>query len=195
MSHDFGRLESDIREVLKTHGDSYPAIVEGVKPLLADLLRSETLLPQEYLVPRSDKYAQYLLYKPDDEAFAVVAFVWAPGQTAPVHDHLVWGLVGIWRGAVEEVRYRRIDLGEGAEPRFQLEPAKTIKAERGDISFVYPPDYDIHGVSNPYGEVAVTVHIYGTDIGKQPRHIHDPATGAARDVVTAHDNAEAIYPH
>ncbi len=110
----------------------------------------------------------------EDEAFSVIAFVWGPGQVAPVHDHLVWGLVGIYKGAVEEKRYRRVDHGEAAPRRYTLEEVGTVHATKGDISFVYPPDYDIHGVSNPHSEVAVTIHVYGADIGKQERHIHDP---------------------
>jgi len=32
------------------------------------------------------------------ELFLVGSFVWMPGQRTPVHDHTVWGLVGVMRG-------------------------------------------------------------------------------------------------
>ncbi|ALS21776.1 MULTISPECIES: cysteine dioxygenase family protein [Paenibacillus] len=191
-AYGFKELEADIRSVLSRTGD-FRTIVDEVRPFLQTLLQSDELLPERYQQPLPHKYAQYLLYKPEDEAFSVIAFVWGPGQVAPVHDHLVWGLVGIYKGAVEEKRYRRVDHGEAAPRRYTLEEVGTVHATKGDISFVYPPDYDIHGVSNPHSEVAVTIHVYGADIGKQERHIHDPATGALRDVVTKHDNDVPIY--
>lgn len=190
--YDWKQLERDIAAVLAT-AEGNRAIVDGVRPYLQKLLAQEDLIPAEYRTPLPHKYAQYLLYKPEDESFAVIAFVWGPKQTAPVHDHLVWGLVGLYEGAVVEKRYRRDDRGESADPRFELREVGEVTARRGDISFVYPPEYDIHGVSNPFDEIAITIHVYGTDIGKQQRHIHDVATGARRDVVTKHDNERPVY--
>lgn len=194
MSESYGwkELEAGVRRVLATE-TGHRQVIEGVRPLLQRLLAKPDLLPEEYQVPLPNKYAQYLLYKPEDESFSVIAFVWGAGQTAPVHDHLVWGLVGLYRGAVLEKRYKRIDLGETEEPRYRLQEVSQVVAKTGDISFVYPPDYDIHGVSNPFDEKAITIHIYGTDIGKQSRHIHDPETGRTRDIVTKHDNFAPLY--
>lgn len=188
----FHQLETDISAILAEHTD-YRTIIEQVRPHLQKLLTNEQLLPLHLQEPLPNKYAQYLLYKPENEAFSVIAFIWGAGQVAPVHDHLVWGLVGIYRGSVVEKRYRRDDHGESAEPRYTIREVSEVTAKQGDISFVYPPDYDIHGVANPFDEVAITIHIYGTDIGKQPRHIHDVASGNARDVITKHENSTPIY--
>jgi predicted metal-dependent enzyme (double-stranded beta helix superfamily) len=190
--YDWRQVERNIGAVLAQNKD-YRSIIEGVRPLLQNLLAHEDLIPEPFQLPLPHKYAQYLLYKPENEAFSVIAFVWGAGQTAPVHDHLVWGLVGLYRGSVIEKRFRREDHGELAEPRYSIREVSEVQAVKGDITFVYPPDYDIHGVSNPFDEIAITVHIYGTDIGKQERHIHDVQTGNSRDVVTKHDNAAPIY--
>ena len=45
------------------------------------------------------RYRQYLLHCDPLERFSVVSFVWGPGQQTPVHDHTVWGMVGVLRGA------------------------------------------------------------------------------------------------
>jgi predicted metal-dependent enzyme (double-stranded beta helix superfamily) len=192
ISYEWKQLTSDINDVLE-HNEDHRSIIEGVRPLLQKLLANDDLIPEAYQAPLPNKYAQYLLYKPENEAFSVIAFIWGPGQVAPVHDHLVWGLVGLYRGAVIEKRYRREDHGESAEPRYSVREVSEVTAKQGDITYVYPPDYDIHGVSNPFDEVAITVHIYGTDIGKQERHIHDVQTGNYRDVITKHDNEAPIY--
>jgi predicted metal-dependent enzyme (double-stranded beta helix superfamily) len=42
----------------------------------------------------------------------VVSFVWAPGQGTPIHDHRVWGLVGVLRGAETSERFVR--QGDGS---------------------------------------------------------------------------------
>ncbi|WP_318503405.1 cysteine dioxygenase family protein [Bacillus sp. T3] len=114
---------------------------------------------------------------------------------APVHDHLVWGLVGIYEGAIEETRYRKIDNDNDSDgvPGIQLEIIDTVIAKKNDISFVYPPNADIHGVRNPFKDQAVTIHIYGTDIGKQQRHsYHD---NSINSILTPHANTTAVYTY
>jgi predicted metal-dependent enzyme (double-stranded beta helix superfamily) len=192
VPYEFKQLEADIDTILK-QTSHFRGIIEEVRPFLQKLLTNENLLPVEYQKPLPNKYAQYLLYKPDNESFSVIAFVWGPGQVAPVHDHLVWGLVGLYQGSVIEKRYRRVEHGEAAEPKYSIHEISEITANKGDISFVYPPDHDIHSVSNPFEDIAITIHIYGTDIGKQERHIHDVSTGNSRDVITKHDNLVPIY--
>ncbi|OJF18413.1 MAG: hypothetical protein A6D91_06460 [Bacillaceae bacterium G1] len=186
--HEFDR---SLREVMQTTQE-YPEIVERARPLLKKLLSAPHLLPEEYRRSRPDKYRQYLLYKPEDEAFSVIGFVWGPGQTSPVHDHLTWGLVGMYEGAIAEKRFRRLD--DRTDPaRAVLQEIETVYARAGDISFVYPDQADIHQVYNPYEEVAISIHVYGTDIGKRERHVYDLQTGAIRPVVTKHENEQPIY--
>jgi predicted metal-dependent enzyme (double-stranded beta helix superfamily) len=66
---------------------------------LGRLVRDEDWLPLAYTVPHPDYYQQFLLYRDPEARFSVVSFVWGPGQQTPIHDHQVWGLVGVLRGA------------------------------------------------------------------------------------------------
>lgn len=183
----FEKLDVQIRKTIAEKA-TYREIVTAVSPLVSELLVVEDLVPKEYRVPLKDRYGQYLLYKPEDECFSVVAFVWGKGHDSPVHDHLVWGVIGLVEGAVEETRYKATS-GDG------LKHVSTVTSKKGDISYVYPPDYDIHGVSNPYDEPAITLHIYGTDIGKQPRHTYDVDSGVMTPIVTKHRLQQAYYVH
>ena len=184
-------FEQSLRELLSNTHD-YPEIVKKAQPLLKKLLATPDLLPAEYRQTPSNKYGQYLLYKPEDEAFSIIAFVWGPGQISPVHDHLVWGLVGMYEGAIAEKRFRRID--DRSNPtRAVLQEVETVHARAGDVSFVYPEEADIHQVFNPHEGAAISIHVYGTDIGKQKRHVYDLQTGAIHDVVTKHDNEQPVY--
>ncbi|PWW03301.1 putative metal-dependent enzyme (double-stranded beta helix superfamily) [Paenibacillus cellulosilyticus] len=187
----FAQFEQQVRDVLAQQG-TLRETIDGVRPYFQELLKDERLVPAEYRQPLPDKYAQYLLYRPEDDAFSIVAFVWGAGQTAPIHDHLTWGLVGIYEGQIEETRYRRLKQADASGNDF-LEEVNKVQPSKGEISFVYPPDHDIHGVSNPFAAPAITVHIYGTDIGKQERFLYDPESSSTRQIVTKHRNEQPLY--
>jgi energy-coupling factor transporter ATP-binding protein EcfA2 len=73
-------------------------ILETGAKLLARLIAQDDWLPPAFAIPHPDRYQQYLLHCDSRERFSVVSFVWAPGQGTPIHDHRVWGLVGVLRG-------------------------------------------------------------------------------------------------
>jgi len=74
------------------------------KALLADLVTHDDWLPEAFAKPHPDRYQQFLLYCDPLERFSVVSFVWGPGQKTPVHDHTVWGVIGMLRGGEEGQR-------------------------------------------------------------------------------------------
>ncbi|WP_239023825.1 hypothetical protein [Salinicola corii] len=70
-----------------------------ITPALQALLRDDDWLLPTFTVPHDDHYQQYLLHCDAQERFSVVSFVWGPGQQTPIHDHGVWGLIGMLRGS------------------------------------------------------------------------------------------------
>jgi predicted metal-dependent enzyme (double-stranded beta helix superfamily) len=42
---------------------------------------------------------QWLLYRAGDGSLSLFSLVVPPGSETPIHDHLAWGLVGLYRGA------------------------------------------------------------------------------------------------
>jgi 3-mercaptopropionate dioxygenase len=83
-----------------------PALLERGAAALRELVRIDDWLPDTYAEPSADRYQQYLLYADARQRFSVVSFVWGPGQQTPIHDHTVWGLIGVLRGAVRARRQR-----------------------------------------------------------------------------------------
>lgn len=152
------------------------------KALLAELVAHDDWLPEDCARASVERYQQYLLYCDPAERFSVVSFVWAPGQATPVHDHTVWGMVGVLRGAETCEEYA------GTPPR----PTCSHHLSRGAVDLVSPRVGDVHRVSNacPDG-VSVSIHVYGADIGKVARHVFDPATGAVSGFVSGYANAGA----
>ena len=160
-----------------------PTLLREGRALLAPLLSDDRWLPEDCAVLRPDRYAQYLLHADPMERFSVVSFVWGPGHRTPVHDHTVWGLVGMLRGA------ERCD-------EFQLESPDTPPRDTGrshvmqpgDIEAVSPTVGDWHRVSSARTDGAsISIHVYGANIGAVRRHRLDDA-GRVIEFVSGYDS-------
>ena len=87
------------------------ALLDAVALRLAALVKKDDWLPEEYTLPHPHHYQQYLLHVDSGQRFSIVSFVWGPGQSTPIHDHRVWGAIGMLRGAEENQRYRLDERG------------------------------------------------------------------------------------
>ena len=150
--------------------------------LLAQLVEHDDWLPDEYAAPSSERYQQYLLHCDSRERFSVVSFVWGPGQATPVHDHTVWGLIGVLRGAELSQAYTRAADGK---------LAKCGAPERltpGSIGAVSPGIGDVHMVSNALATgPSISIHVYGANIGRVERSTYDD-DGVPRRFVSGYAN-------
>jgi predicted metal-dependent enzyme (double-stranded beta helix superfamily) len=164
--------------------DDEAALLAGARPLLATLIANDAWLPDDCAKPDPQFYRQYLLHCDSLERFSVVSFVWGPGQKTPIHDHTVWGLVGMMRGAE---RCRRYERRAGGTMRAVGEE-QVLKP--GEIEAVSPTVGDIHTVANALEDrPSVSIHVYGANIGAVRRHVFDAATGAAKDFVSGYSAA------
>jgi predicted metal-dependent enzyme (double-stranded beta helix superfamily) len=80
-------------------GASEPEVLDRAGASLRDLVSTDDWLPAEFPEPDPAQYRQYLLYCDTLERFSLVSFVWVRGSAPPLHDHTVWGLIGMPRGA------------------------------------------------------------------------------------------------
>jgi predicted metal-dependent enzyme (double-stranded beta helix superfamily) len=158
-------------------------IVARGSELLRDLVAHDDWLPQQAALPDPQYYRQYLLYRDPAARFSVVSFVWGPGQSTPIHDHTVWGLIGLLRGAEISQDYRRHTDGrleKVGEPR---------RLETGVVTAVSPTLGDIHQVFNAYDDrISVGIHVYGADIGAVDRSVFTPE-GAIKPFRSGYANA------
>jgi predicted metal-dependent enzyme (double-stranded beta helix superfamily) len=142
-----------------------PRILREGGALLKKLVSTDTWLPDEYAQPHPQYYQQYLLHADSAERFSVVSFVWGPGQFTPVHNHTVWGLVGMLRGAEDAQPYvlqGDAALAQGAPQRLQP----------GDVEPVSPTVGDVHRVRNAFDDrVSISIHVYGGNIGAIHRSV------------------------
>ena len=155
-------------------------LAEGGR-LLAGLIARDDWLPDAYAQPDPARYQQYLLHCDSRERFSVVSFVWGPGQATPVHDHTVWGLVGVLRGAELSQRFeRRAGAFAATGPVHRL--------ERGEVEAVSPAVGDVHQVTNAFDDrVSISIHVYGANIGAVERSTYD-AAGQPKRFVSGYAN-------
>ncbi len=156
-------------------------VLAGGRGLLAELIADEAWLPEPFASARTDRYAQYLLHCDPLERFSMVSFVWGPGQRTPVHDHTVWGLVGVLRGAERSDSY---ELRDGL-PR---PTGESQVMSRGQVDAVSPTIGDWHRVTNESADVSISIHVYGGNVGTLARHRLDENTGRLVDFVSGYDN-------
>jgi 3-mercaptopropionate dioxygenase len=173
-------------QLVERAGHDEPTMLAEGGRLLAALVRQDDWLPDECAQPHPQHYQQYLLHCDPLERFSVVSFVWGPGQKTPVHDHTVWGLIGMMRGAE---LCRRFETSASGAPMTAHESSRLVP---GDIDRVSPAVGDIHEVSNAFDDrVSISIHVYGANIGAVKRHVFDVATGTEKPFVSGY-SANAI---
>jgi predicted metal-dependent enzyme (double-stranded beta helix superfamily) len=179
----FRRFVQSMTRLVETAGADEDRIFTEGQPLLEELVAHDDWLPDAFAQPDAGRYQQHLLWCDPLERFSVVSFVWAPGQKTPVHDHTVWGMVGVLRGEERCEEFTR-NPANG-----QLAPGGSHPLPAGAVDRVSPRVGDIHRVSNARTDQAsVSIHVYGANIGAVRRHTFDPATGAASAFVSGYSN-------
>ena len=161
------------------------ATIEAVRQALVPLLKSQDWLPASHATPKPEGYGQFPLYIDARDRFSIVSFVWGPMQNTPIHDHCVWGVVGVLRGEETSRNYEITDNGVKETSRSLCHP--------GDILAVSPTIGDVHWVGNESpNDHAISIHTYGGNIGKVKRHVFDAETGLAKDFVSGYEPVEPI---
>ncbi len=168
--------------LLDSQPDEPRVLHEGAQ-LLRTLVAHDNWLPQAYAQPHPQYYQQYLLHADSTERFSVVRFVWGPGQATPVHDHTVWGLIGMLRGAEYSQPWRLLADGSSAPD------GEGTRLDPGQVEAVSPRIGDVHRVHNLHDDsVSISIHVYGANIGAVKRHTY-PAEGGRKTFVSGYSNS------
>ncbi len=112
---------------------------------------------------------QWLLFRAGDRSLTLFALVVPSGSETPVHDHLAWGLVGLYRGTQDE----DIFAGDADRARARAaswRPATSTRCSR--------PPATSTASAPPRAETSVSIHLLTNDTGCVWRHAYDAETGA-----------------
>jgi 3-mercaptopropionate dioxygenase len=143
---------------------------DRIRPAFADLLADPDWLPAGYQEPAPESgmgggIGQWSLYRAADGSLSLFSLVVPPESETPIHDHLAWGLVGLYRGTQDEQVFTR----EGDDLRLRDEhPLRT-----GDFYALLPPRDDIHRVRTTSPQTSVSIHLLTNDTGCVWRHAYD----------------------
>lgn len=183
MSCANGRLKAfvdGLTERVNESGDDEPRLLAEVGKLLRVLVSVDDWLDPTFARADPSRYRQYLLHADPAARFSVVSFVWGPGQETPIHNHTVWGAIGMLRGA-EISQHYVIDAYNRP-----LAPGPACLLKPGDVAFVSPAMGDIHSVRNAFhGRTSISIHVYGGDIGRIARSVYS-ADGGAKPFVSGY---------
>jgi len=160
-------VQSFTQLTVRAGSDNEEQIFTEGKVLLSALVSHDDWLPDEFARSSAEKYQQFLLYCDPLEHFSVVSFVWGPGQTTPVHDHTVWGIIGVMRGVELCEEFTMDSVGK-------IRPTGTHQLMAGEVDLVSPRIGDVHKVSNALEDrLSLSIHVYGANIGAVKRHIYN----------------------
>jgi predicted metal-dependent enzyme (double-stranded beta helix superfamily) len=162
----------EVERVRVVEADGH-AIVAAVRPHFEALLADRSWLPERFQEPSETSgmgsgIGMWLLYRAGDGGLAFSSLVVPAGAQTPVHDHLAWGIVGLYRGTQDEVVYRRLDAGE-EETRAELDVRERRSLRPGDL-YELLPETDIHRVRTTSDVTSVSLHLLGNDNGCIVRH-------------------------
>jgi 3-mercaptopropionate dioxygenase len=167
--------------------NSPEAACDAIRPHFARLLEDDEWLPKAYQqdAPESGMgggIGQWLLFRSADRSLSLFSLVVPPGAQTPVHDHLAWGLVGLYRGSQDEDVFVR--NGD------QLELSDSHALEAGDFYVLIPPRDDIHRVRTTSPFTSVSLHLLTNDTGCIWRHRFEPESGEVSPFRSGYVNVE-----
>src|SRR5258706_9751866 len=181
----------DVRQALAEHAD-VPAKLAALRPRFAALLADQTWLPDAFAAPYAASgmgggIGTWLIFRTADRLLSLFSLVVPPGAATPIHDHLAWGFVGLYRGEQAETVYQRTD--DGAEDEHATLDVVQVNALRsGDFYALLPPDGDIHAVRTTSAEASISIHLLANDTGCVVRHAFDPEHAHVRAFRSGYSN-------
>lgn len=175
----FESFVRDLRELVRKE-ENEDRLTGLVAERLSRLYAQKFELPAAVRIPDKSRYIMYPLHV-EEGRFSVASAVWDVGQATPIHDHGTWGVIGVWEGEEEEIRYAEPSTS-GAEPPLAVEERKN---RVGDITVCCTSRQDIHRVRCTSSRPCIGIHVYGGDIGSIVRRSYDPETGATKEFVSA----------
>ncbi len=167
--------------------------LERMRPDFGALLADQTWLPESFRTPATEGamgggIATWLIYRAGDGSLSLFSLVVPAGSATPVHDHLAWGLVGLYQGEQDEEVFRRVGPGDDQHAPLALTEQNHLLP--GDAYVLMPPEGDIHRVVTTSQVASVSIHLLGNDTGCVWRHAYTPEDSGVRAFRSGWSNRE-----
>jgi len=103
-----------------------------------------------------------------------------PEHPTPTHDHVTWGIIGVYSGRQRTTRYSRVD--DGATPGQCSVALEEDAVLTHGATYPLLPPHDIHRIEVLGTEDGLSIHVLGADLKRQRRRIFDVENGTCEEV-------------
>ena len=162
----------DAQRIVDRGDSTERQIAQMAAPLERIIQRRDCLLD----IPENDEASPdngFVIHRADN--LTIMAVVWQPNASAPIHNHNGWAMEGVISGVEFNRNYQRTD--DGATPWIaELEELEPTRVPTGTTTYITDPPADIHAVEIKEGKT-VAIHVYGLDLLKQWRFRFDLDSG------------------
>lgn len=167
----------------------------AIRPIFSQMMADPDWLPQEFRRTvegggMGHGIANWLLYRDTTGNLSLSVLVLPPEVTTPVHDHLAWGLVGLYVGEQTEEVYEPAAPVGADDTHADLKLVAQNRLKVGSFYELIPPTGDIHRVITTSDEPSISLHLLGNDVGCILRHRFEPDTGEVAPFRTGYTNQD-----
>ncbi len=185
---------AQVKAILERDGSVAEKLV-AIRPHFSRMMECPTWLPDEFrrtpeVGGMGAGIANWLLYRDTNGTLSLAALVLPSGAVTPVHDHLAWGLVGLYIGEQDEQVFEP-DAPVGQDEQhahLRLVAKNHLKV----VSFyeLIPPSGDFHRVTTTSAEPSISLHLLTIDVGCVWRHRFVPDTGEVAPFRSGYSNLQ-----
>ncbi len=194
---DTPQVRQFIQEVqaLITATTSIPERLATIRPLFSQMMADPHWLPDEFRQTYEQGgmgkgIANWLLYRDLEGQLSLSALVLPHAAATPVHDHLAWGLVGLYVGEQDEEIYEPATAVRTEDEHTDLKLIEKKHLVAGSFYELIPPTGDIHRIVTTSQEPSISLHLLGNDVGCILRHRFEPETGAVAPFRSGYTNID-----
>ena len=162
-----------------------------LRPPFEALLAERDWMQAEWLRVIPDTVASWAIFRQADPGLCIFAMVVPGGSETKVHNHLTHGWIGLWQGAQQERKFRRIDPWDPPR-RCEIREVDRLDLKTGTLTFLKAPEEDIHQIRTVSDIASVSIHVLASDLGTTNRQMFDPAAGSCQDFVSGYSNDQEI---
>jgi len=172
----------DARRIMEATGGvrDREAAVHELEPLLRRAMDGPGWTDERYAAAMEGGRRGFEYYRNPDGSLFVYGVLFRHGHPTPVHDHVTWGLIGVFSGEQRTARYRRKD--DGSTPGHCSVEVVADDVLRHGATYPLLPPHDIHRIEVVSPGEGLSIHVLGADLRLQRRRIFDVAAGTCQEV-------------
>ncbi len=172
----------DAKRIMETSegASDRESAVRALEPLLRRALDGPGWEDSRYATITESGRPGFEYYRNPETSLHIYGVLFRPDAPTPVHDHVTWGIIGVYSGTQRTTRYHRED--DGSVPgQCQITEVTDDLLTHGATYPLLPP-HDIHRIEVVSAEPGLSIHVLGADLKLQRRRIFDVAAGRCEEV-------------